>query len=107
LSRASPLSGRAEGQKKQSKVYSCYILRCADDSFYVGVAEDAQRRCAEHNRGKGADWTAQRLPVFLVWTEFHDSLSSARKRENQLKRWSHAKKEALIGGSLRLRSGQA
>jgi putative endonuclease len=87
-------------------MYSCYILRCADDSFYVGVAEDAQRRCAEHNRGKGADWTARRLPVFLVWTEFHVSLSSALKRENQLKRWSHAKKEALIGGSLRLRSEQ-
>ena len=98
--------GAPRGKKKQSKMYSCYILRCADDSFYVGVAEDAQRRCAEHNRGKGADWTARRLPVFLVWTEFHDSLSSARKRENQLKRWSHVKKEALIGGSLRLRSGQ-
>jgi predicted GIY-YIG superfamily endonuclease len=30
----------------------------------------------------------------------------ARKRENQLKRWSHTKKVALIGGSPRLRSGQ-
>lgn len=30
----------------------------------------------------------------LIWTEEHDSLSSARKRENQLKRWSHKKKAA-------------
>ncbi len=88
-------------------MHSCYILRCADDSFYVGVAEDPERRCAEHNRGKGADWTAKRRPVTLVWTETHNSLSSSRKRENQLKRWSHAKKEVLIRGSLRLRSGQA
>ncbi|HEY4837967.1 MAG TPA: GIY-YIG nuclease family protein [Candidatus Acidoferrales bacterium] len=36
-------------------MHCCYILRCADDSFYVGVAEDPDRRCAEHNSGKGAD----------------------------------------------------
>jgi putative endonuclease len=88
-------------------MHYCYILRCADGSFYVGVAEDPQRRWREHNQGKGAEWTAKRLPVELVWTESHESLSSARRRENQLKRWSHAKKAALVGGSLRLRSGQA
>ena len=43
----------------------------------------------------------------IVWTEKHDSLSLARTRENQLKRWSHEKKQELITGSLRLRSGQA
>ena len=73
----------------------------------MGVAEDPQRRCVEHNSGKGANWTARRLPVEIVWTEAHDSLSSARTRENQLKRWSYAKKAALVQGSLRLRSGRA
>jgi predicted GIY-YIG superfamily endonuclease len=76
----------------------CYILECAHDSFYVGVAEDPQRRCDEHNSGKGSDWTAARRPVKLAWTEEHPTLSSARKRENQLKRWSHAKKAALVRG---------
>jgi len=88
-------------------MFFCYILRCADDSYYVGVAENPQRRYHEHNQGKGATWTARRLPVEIVWTEAHDSLSSARTRESQLKRWNRAKKVALIGGSLRLRSGQA
>ncbi|HXN64091.1 MAG TPA: GIY-YIG nuclease family protein [Candidatus Acidoferrales bacterium] len=75
----------------------CYILRCADGSFYVGVAEDPVRRCQEHNQRRGAVWTAKRLPVALVWTERHPSLSSARQREIQLKRWSRSKKMALIG----------
>jgi putative endonuclease len=88
-------------------VHYCYILRCADGSFYVGVAQDPDRRCQEHNEGKGAVWTSRRLPVEIVWTEKHDSLSLARTRENQLKRWSREKKQALIAGSLRLRSGQA
>ncbi len=87
-------------------MFFCYILECADQSLYVGVAEDPAERERRHNEGRGSEWTAARLPVKLVWTEAHPTLSSARKRENQLKRWSRAKKVALIGGSLRLRSGQ-
>ena len=66
-------------------MHYCYILRCADGSFYVGVAEDPVRRCQEHNQRRGAVWTAKRSPVALVWTEQHPSLSSARQREIQLK----------------------
>jgi putative endonuclease len=87
-------------------MFYCYILRCSDGSLYVGVSDDPQRRLREHNEGRATDWTARRLPVELVWSESHGSLSSARTRENQLKRWSHAKKAALMGGSPRLRSGQ-
>jgi len=87
-------------------MFFCYILECADRSLYVGATDDPQRRLREHNEGKGSDWTAARRPVRLVWTEAHPTLSSARKRENQLKRWSHTKKAKLIGGSPRLRSGR-
>lgn len=86
-------------------MFFCYILECADRLFSVGVTDNPDQRERHHNEGRGSAWTAVR-PVKLVWTEEHPSLSSARKRENQLKRWTHAKKAALIGGSLRLRSGQ-
>jgi predicted GIY-YIG superfamily endonuclease len=52
-----------------SSMFFCYMLLCSDGSYYVGVAEDPQHRCEEHNRRKGTDWTARRLPVELVWTE--------------------------------------
>ncbi|MGA8767602.1 MAG: GIY-YIG nuclease family protein [Candidatus Acidiferrales bacterium] len=87
-------------------MFFCYILECADGSLYVGVTDDPAQRVRHHNEGKGSTWTASRRPVTLVWTEDHRTLSAARKRENQLKRWSLAKKVALIGGSPRLRSGQ-
>ena len=87
-------------------MFFCYILECSDGSYYVGVTDDPDQRLREHNDGKGADWTAARRPVRLVWTEEHPTLSSARRRENQLKRWSHVKKAALVAGSPRLRSGQ-
>ena len=94
------------GESKGILVYYCYILRCADDSFYVGVTDDPEQRVQVHYAGKGASWTSARRPVHLIWTEEHPTLSAARTRENQLKRWSHEKKNVLVGGSPRLRSGQ-
>ena len=88
-------------------VFYCYMIRCADGSYYIGVSEDPERRVQEHNEGKGSDWTAAHRPVKLVWIEEHPSIAAARTRENQLKGWSRQKKESLIGGSLRLRSGQS
>ncbi len=96
-----------EPRGKYLSVFFCYILECSDRSFYIGVTDDPARRLEEHNQGKGGNWTAGRRPVKLVWTERHASLSSVRIRENQLMRWSYPKKEALIGGSPRPRSGQA
>jgi putative endonuclease len=79
-------------------VYSVYIARCADGSLYTGFALDPVAREAAHNAGKGAKYTASRLPVTLVYVEPCDSLSSALKRERQIKTWTRAKKGALIAG---------
>ena len=75
-----------------------YILRCADGSLYTGLARDADKRLAVHNSGKGAKYTASRLPVTLVYREPCASLSGALRRECQIKTWSRAQKEALIAG---------
>jgi putative endonuclease len=51
----------------------------------------------EHQSGKSVtSYTAQRLPVILKYFEIHTSILKAIKREKQLKKWSRAKKEALI-----------
>ena len=81
-----------------------YILRCADDTLYVGHTENLASREQTHNDGKGAKYTAARRPVRMVYAEEHSSARSAIARERQLKRWSHRKKEALIhddGAALR------
>jgi len=77
-----------------------YILRCADGSLYVGHTSDVQDRLKVHNEGRGALWTACRRPVHLVYQERHPSETDAITRERQLKRWSQAKKIALINGDL-------
>jgi predicted GIY-YIG superfamily endonuclease len=79
-------------------VYSVYIARCADGSLYTGFARDPVARVAVHNSGKGAKYTASRLPITLVYIERSDDLSTALKRERQIKMWNRDKKEALIAG---------
>ena len=55
---------------------------------------------AEHQRGEGAMFTKAYLPVKLVYTEEYPRIEDAFRREKQLQKWSHAKKEALIKGDI-------
>jgi putative endonuclease len=76
--------------------YYCYILRCADGTFYTGVTTDLKRRLEEHNEGRGSRYTAARRPVRLAWKEKHPDRSSAQKRESAIKRRSRLEKKRLI-----------
>jgi putative endonuclease len=85
---------------EEDEDYYVYILRCADESYYVGYAQDLEQRLRAHSTGKAAPYTARRLPVNLAYSEKHESIESARRRELQLKRWSRKKKEALLSGDM-------
>ena len=76
-----------------------YIVRCADDSLYIGETNDVARRLARHNDGTAAVHTAKHRPVQVVHVESYSSRMDCLKRERQLKRWTRAKKEALIAGN--------
>lgn len=78
-----------------------YMLRCADGSYYVGKTGNLNIRLTEHQSGVAADYTAVRRPVEMVYAEEHSTIRSAKDRELQLKRWSRAKKEALIAQDLK------
>jgi predicted GIY-YIG superfamily endonuclease len=79
-----------------------YILRCADNSLYIGSTDDIDRRVMTHNDGRASSFTATRRPVVLVYSERYPTRQSAVARERQLKRWTRAKKEALAAGELAL-----
>lgn len=73
-----------------------YIVRCADGTLYTGYARDPEKRAHAHNRGRGAKYTARRLPVSLVYSEPCGTRSDALKREYQVKRLSRREKELLL-----------
>lgn len=75
-----------------------YIVRCADDSLYTGIARDVGRRVDEHNCSDqlGARYTRFRRPVKLVYQETLYSRSDAARRESDIKGLSKQEKESLI-----------
>ena len=77
-------------------VHFVYIVRCVDGTLYTGYARDPKKRTEAHNAGKGAKYTATRLPVRLIYSEACDSRSAALKREYQLKCLTRIEKEALV-----------
>ncbi len=76
--------------------FFCYILECADGTFYTGWTTDPQRREKQHNAGTGARYTSTRRPVRLVYVEEVPDRVSALKRELAIKRMPRKKKHALI-----------
>ena len=81
---------------KQSFVY---ILKCSDKSYYTGITSNLESRMFKHNSGFYPDcYTFRRRPLELVfYCEFTD-INMAIEKEKQIKKWSRAKKEAVING---------
>jgi len=80
-----------------NKEWYLYILRCADDSFYTGIALDINARLEKHNSGKGAKYTKTRRPCELIYFEkCPPERNLAQIRERAVKKLSRAKKEELV-----------
>ncbi|MEK9131740.1 MAG: GIY-YIG nuclease family protein [Patescibacteria group bacterium] len=78
-------------------MYFTYILRCADNTLYVGCTNNLPRRLHQHNNSKrGAHYTKIRRPVTLKYKEEFATLKEARSREREIKSWTRQKKLNLI-----------
>ncbi len=79
------------------KLYYVYILRCQDATYYTGITSNLKQRLLEHQEGVHIDsYTYKRRPVDLVFYAEFTNVHEAIAKEKQLKKWSKAKKEALI-----------
>lgn len=75
-----------------------YILKNNNNELYIGQTIDLRRRLLEHSNGVGAKFTKDSKCCRLVYLEIYRDRKSVMLRENQLKKWSRAKKLALISG---------
>ena len=77
--------------------YFVYILRCADDTLYIGTTNNLEKRVVAHNNLKtGARYTKARRPVVLVYSEDCKTVGKALSREHELKKLSRQEKLDLI-----------
>jgi putative endonuclease len=76
-----------------------YILRCADDSYYVGTRRASlKERIEQHNAGTFDGYTARRRPVMFAFEQYFDRITDAIAAGRQVKGRRRTKKEALIRG---------
>jgi len=70
-----------------------YMLRCADDSYYVGHTDDLAIRLAPHQSDGPRCYTTTRRPVTLVWSQEFSKREEALSAERQIKGWSRRKRK--------------
>ena len=76
--------------------YVYIVTNQLDSVLYVGMTNDLARRISEHRAreipGFTADYRCRKLVCYEHCTDVRDAIA----REKQLKKWSRAKKVALI-----------
>ena len=75
-----------------------YVLRCSNESYYVGHTDDLEMRVLEHQVAGKCAYTVTRRPVQLVWSQEIATREGALAAELQIKNWNRAKKQALARG---------
>lgn len=79
-------------------MYYLYILKNETNQFYFGQTNNLQRRLHDHNNDNGAKFVKFNGKFRLEYFEKYVDRNIAMKREKQIKKWSVAKKDALISG---------
>ncbi len=98
-----PEAGPPQAEKPSLAMCWVYVLKSnKDQKFYIGSTRNLENRVNSHNKGKVRSTKARR-PLALVHKEEHDSITSARQRENFLKsgqgrKWLKHKSEECQSG---------
>ena len=87
---------KTELKKRVYGMRYVYLLRCADDTLYCGIAADPEARLKQHNYGVGAKYTRGRGPCRLIYTEGPYEYGHALSREAEIKRMTRQQKEILV-----------
>ena len=75
-----------------------YMLKCKDNSYYVGHTDNLDIRIGKHQTGEIPGYTVNRRPVNLVYSQEFPTRIEALTAKRQIKGWNRKKKEALIQG---------
>ena len=85
-------------------MWNIYILRCNDDTLYIGITNNIERRLKEHASGKrGAKYLKGRQPFSLVFSHQIQEKGQALKLEHHLKKLPKDKKEYFLRNPNELR----
>ena len=79
------------------------MLECSDNSIYVGLTNNLDRRFKEHQLGLKSDcYTYDRRPLKLIFHQEFMQFEQAEIFEKKIKKWSRSKKLALANSHFKL-----
>ena len=78
--------------------YFCYIVQCADSSYYTGWTTDPIRRTKQHNNGTGAKYTRMHGPVNAGLHRRTTRQSGSHEARTHHKKHAAVKKSSLDPG---------
>jgi putative endonuclease len=84
------------GNSGMSDSWWLYVLLCANDRLYVGIAKDVDLRFEAHRSGKGAFYTRLNAPLRILARQPQPSRSAALKAEYALKQLSRPQKLSWV-----------
>jgi putative endonuclease len=76
--------------------YSVYILGSLSGTLYVGITSNLSFRVSQHKEHTFRGFTAKYEATRLLYYETYGEVTTAIRREKQLKTWRREKKIALI-----------
>jgi putative endonuclease len=88
-------------------IFTVYILRTSSNTLYIGQTNNLEKRLQLHqfDKNKGAKYVRYFQSFELVYSENFATRSEAMRREAEIKKWTKAKKEALVAGNRELLKG--
>jgi putative endonuclease len=91
-----PPSASMGENRGEAEQWVVYLLRCADNSLYCGIAKNLQSRLSAHRKGQGAKYTRSRIPIELVGCSCKMNKSAALKLEYRVKQMPAGQKIAEV-----------
>ncbi|MBI5576460.1 MAG: GIY-YIG nuclease family protein [Deltaproteobacteria bacterium] len=73
-------------KRKTNKEFWVYMLECAGECIYTGIAVDPESRFLEHLSGKGSRFTRARKPIRIIGARRYPDRGTALRVESSLKK---------------------
>ena len=78
-------------------MFYVYVLQSKkDQSLYIGITENLEKRLKEHNAGKTKS-IKTKTPYLLIYSEVYPTKTEALKRERQIKKSGKIRRELKTG----------
>jgi putative endonuclease len=80
----------------EGKIWHLYLLQCLDNSYYIGITNDLDKRMKAHKSGKGSKYVRAKGFDCLISSKVYNTKSEALKAEYRLKQLSRGEKREFF-----------